>query len=255
MNNNDKYRKVDDITVLRILPVTHFFSENWELYGHSWIELGKNESYGWWPAWPTGCPILKGMLLGVPGDLNGQHLLGGTPTKDPHHRDRSRGVVIFDLYSNDERTSDEIKKEIRNYVGTHKGKWQWPLGLCCHSFQKKMLKDLSLTTKRHSPPIIPGAFNKQRARQYRSTEKTKYYASFTEFRHPVRLLDEVTDAQALTMNSYIKASFNADNKLITIERFVDNLLYFKYEYLYADKNKIIKVYLTKEDGGTITINP
>lgn len=118
-----------------------------------------------------------------------------------------------------------------------------------------MLKDLSLTTKRHRPPITPGTFNKQRVRQYRNTKKTKYYASFTEFRHPVRLLDEVTNAQVLTMNTYIKASFNADNKLITIERFVDNLLYFKYEYLYADKNKIIKVYLTKEDGRTIIINP
>lgn len=147
MSKNSTYKKIDNITVFKIFPVTNLFSQNWDLYGHSWIELGEDESYGWWPNWPSNRLLFMGMLFGVPGDLNGQNTLCGTPTKDPHHCDRSRGVKIFDLYTNDDRTSDEIKKQIRNYVNNHSGAWSWPLGLCCHSFQKKMLKELNIVIK------------------------------------------------------------------------------------------------------------
>ncbi|WP_299999697.1 DUF6156 family protein [uncultured Cedecea sp.] len=244
MNKNAKYSKVDDIIVLRLLPLTNIFSEDRDIYGHSWIELGENESYGWWPNWPAGCHVLKGMLLGVPGDLNGQSILCGTSKIDPHHHDRSKGVVIFDLYRNDYRTSEEIKKEIRNYVKCHEGKWQWPLGLCCHSFQRKMLKDLNLKIKKRQSEKT---FDKTDISQGRKTEKVSYYASFTGFYHPVRLLEEVAYSQTFSMSSYIKATFDANNKLVVIEKFIGNISFFKYEYVWSGKNKITEVHLSQKD--------
>ncbi|MFI8416560.1 hypothetical protein ACQKDS_08910 [Serratia sp. NPDC078593] len=148
MDGGNHYKKVDDITVLRILPCTHLLSKNWDLFGHSWVELGEDESYGWWPAWPKNRFLFIGMLFGVPGDLNGQRILCGTPTKDPHHRDRSPGVIVYDLYCNDRRTAEEIKNQIRHSVQHHQGAWRWPFGLCCHSFQQKMFKDLNLIVRR-----------------------------------------------------------------------------------------------------------
>jgi hypothetical protein len=111
-------------------------------YGHWWVEIDGNESYGWWPKEPVD---LKGTLLGVEGELNGQTHFGGTKTRDPHHGDRSAGVNVFDVYSS--RSKDDTVEAIRNFSNSYSGKWSWPTGQNCHSFQKKMLKDLGLSIK------------------------------------------------------------------------------------------------------------
>jgi RHS repeat-associated protein len=101
-------------------------------YGHWWVEIDGNESYGWWPKEPLD---LKDTLLGVEGELNGQTHFGGTKTRDPHHGDRSAGVNVFDVYSS--RSKDDTVEAIRNFSNSYCGKWSWPTGQNCHSFQKK----------------------------------------------------------------------------------------------------------------------
>ncbi|WP_445357761.1 toxin TcdB middle/N-terminal domain-containing protein [Microbulbifer sp. ANSA002] len=103
-------------------------------YGHWWIEIDGQESYGWWPKNPVN---LKGTLLGIDGELNGQTSFGGTATKDPHHGDRSSGVNIFDVYSM--QSKDVVIKSIRSFANDYNGSWSWPIGQNCHSFQDDLL--------------------------------------------------------------------------------------------------------------------
>ena len=87
-------------------------------YGHWWVELGPNESYGWWPSKGVG---LSETIFGVPGDLNGQSTFGGTSTMDPHHSDRSKGVNVFKVILPKGKTEEEIKQAIRDYAKSYSG--------------------------------------------------------------------------------------------------------------------------------------
>src|SRR6266849_4709214 len=55
-------------------------------WGHWWIELDGQESYGWWP---TPCPMgWRGALSGSRGCLNGMDGTGGgSATRDAYHGD------------------------------------------------------------------------------------------------------------------------------------------------------------------------
>ena len=110
-------------------------------YGHWWVELGPNESYGWWPSKGVG---LSETIFGVPGDLNGQSTFGGTSTMDPHHGDRSKGVNVFKVIFPRGKTEEEIKQAIRDYAKNYSGNWSWPAGQDCHSFQESFIKKLGL---------------------------------------------------------------------------------------------------------------
>ena len=110
-------------------------------YGHWWVELGPNESYGWWPSKGVG---LSETIFGVPGDLNGQSTFGGTSTMDPHHGDRSKGVNVFKVILPKGKTEEEIKQAIRDYAKNYSGNWSWPTGQNCHSFQEGFIKKLGL---------------------------------------------------------------------------------------------------------------
>ncbi|MFI8416561.1 DUF6156 family protein [Serratia sp. NPDC078593] len=83
--------------------------------------------------------------------------------------------------------------------------------------------------------------------------KTKYYASFTEFRHPIRLLAEVTMEQTATMFSYLKGTFDEKNRLIVVERFINQHFHYKLEYTYSENNKIKMARLHKENNEIITL--
>lgn len=63
---------------------------------------------------------------------------------DPHHVDRGKGVNVFQVYSKDGRTKDEITDQIKDYAKKYRGDWSWLVGQNCYSFQEKMLKDLNL---------------------------------------------------------------------------------------------------------------
>ena len=131
-------KKIPGIKVLR-KDIDPFDDDK---YGHWWIEIDDNESYGWWPKEPVG---LKGTLFGVEGGLNGQTHFGGTRTLDPHHGDTSAGVNVFHVFG--PQSKDAAVESIRDYANFYNGKWSWPAGQNCHSFQKKMLKDLGLSIK------------------------------------------------------------------------------------------------------------
>ncbi|MEM0995975.1 MAG: hypothetical protein AAGN35_02800 [Bacteroidota bacterium] len=125
-----------EITIKR----NHIHLKGQDKYGHWWTELSHGESYGWWPKDSVG---LKGTLLGVEGELNGQTTFGGTPTRDPHHGEA--GEESFKIrIKNPNKDEDAVKKEMRSFAQSYSGEWRWTLGLGgqnCHSFQKEMLKN------------------------------------------------------------------------------------------------------------------
>lgn len=131
-------------------------------YGHWWVEIDDNESYGWWPKYRVG---LIDTLKGIEGELNGQTSFRGKPNRDPHHGDISaEGAyqpVIFDMRTTIEiehakpcncRSDAEIKQCIRNFAGSYAskygGRWSWRFETFgndnCHTFQKEMMKHCRL---------------------------------------------------------------------------------------------------------------
>lgn len=70
-------RALEFLRAKRNLPLT------WRSYGHWWLELDEDESYGWWP---TGSVGLASTIRGTAGVLNGLgSTAGGTETRDPNH--------------------------------------------------------------------------------------------------------------------------------------------------------------------------
>jgi hypothetical protein len=116
-------------------------------YGHWWIEIDGNESYGWWPKDQVG---IKDTLFGAVGELNGQtNFPRGSATRDPHHGDwrfPENNVQVFAVYGTQSKA--EAIEGIRNFANAYSGNWSWPLGQNCHSFQKQMLEDNGLTVKK-----------------------------------------------------------------------------------------------------------
>ena len=110
-------------------------------YGHWWIEIDGAESYGWWPhlgvgPWET--------LRGVPGSLNGQGpQFRGTPTRDPHHGDTAEEMFHPAVHSG--KPAAAIKSSIRSFAQSYSGKWSWPWGQNCHSFQEAMMEQVRLS--------------------------------------------------------------------------------------------------------------
>ena len=80
------------------------------------------------------------------GELNAKSSIWGSATQDPHHLDRKPGVNVFDVYG--VKPKEEIVKEIRDFASSYNGKWSWPYGQNCHSFQKKLLKKTGLTIEK-----------------------------------------------------------------------------------------------------------
>ena len=132
--------------------------------GHWWLELGADESYGWYPdrRIPVGYWGLWVSTMGVPGDLNGQIAFGGNKTRDPHHGNTTDeewdAEVVDDIrllwswwvirpqfaygekagkYCDECVTDEEIKGCIRAYAQTMVDQDAgWALfGYNCHSFQ------------------------------------------------------------------------------------------------------------------------
>lgn len=108
-------------------------------YGHWWVEIDDAESYGWWPGAQVS---LRGTFVGVSGDLNGTARFGGTPTMDPHHGDPAE-EMFHPLVANGKPAS-AIKDCVRAYARGYSGKWSWPWGQNCHSFQEAMMKHCGL---------------------------------------------------------------------------------------------------------------
>lgn len=113
-----------------------------DLYGHWWVEVDREESYGWWPARvPLG---VRELLRGCGGTLNGMGLVGRGATwfrDSAHGRDAAHSFhpVLVDPVSD-----DEVRHRIRRFAHSYAGTWRWawrPGGQrdTCRSFQDDLL--------------------------------------------------------------------------------------------------------------------
>ena len=116
----------------------------WRSYGHWWIEIDDDESYGWWPAL---LPIrLRDAIRGCDGVLNAIHdsALGGTATRDPNHGlfgDHEFHPILIVA-----KTDDELIEEIRGFVQRFAGEWKWSTRatMNCRTFQLALFDAVGL---------------------------------------------------------------------------------------------------------------
>lgn len=125
-------RVVTFVTVKRNVPLTG------RSYGHWWVELGDDESYGWWP---DRCPLgLRGIMRGTSGVLNGIGVTtDGTPRRDPNH-----GLLAdyeFHPVLIEDRTDDEVRDALRLFAGGFCGGWRWSTRptMNCRLFQLALM--------------------------------------------------------------------------------------------------------------------
>ena len=131
-------------------------------YGHWWLEFD-GESYGWWPK--NGVTLIES-LTSVPGRLNGtddMHADGlASETRDGHHGDsgdeefhprRRMGLLGGAKLQHGSAvgtnckcvTEDETKDCVRTFARQYHGRWSYPWGQNCHSFQASALRSCCLT--------------------------------------------------------------------------------------------------------------
>jgi len=139
IKKGELFRKVENVKIFR----KDIDISGDDKYGHWWTEIGKTESYGWWPKPKVG---LSDTVPGTEGELNGQTNFGGTSTQDPHQGDRSAGVKAYNVYTKNAETTSNVPSGIRVFSNNYSGSWSWPSGQNCHSFQEKLLEKLNLTT-------------------------------------------------------------------------------------------------------------
>lgn len=130
-------RVVEFVTAKRNMPLAG------RSYGHWWVELDGDESYGWWPAHP---PVgIVRAVRGTAGVLNGLGATpGGSPTRDPNHGLRAdyefHPVLVV------ERTDDEVRAAIRCFAAGFAGGWRWSTRptMNCRLFQLAVLEAAGL---------------------------------------------------------------------------------------------------------------
>ena len=126
-------RVVEFVTVKRNVPLTG------RSYGHWWVELDGEESYGWWPSRaPLG---VAGVIRGTPGTLNGLGVCSeGTPTRDPNHglvADHEFHPVLIRQHDDD----DDVRACIRAFAAGFAGDWRWSTRptMNCRLFQLALM--------------------------------------------------------------------------------------------------------------------
>lgn len=125
------------VTVKRDVPLAG------RSYGHWWVELDGDDSYGWWPA---RAPLrTRDMLLGGPGVLNGIGTpADGRPTRDPNH-----GLAAdyeFHPVLVVPRSDDEVRHAVRQFAATFRGDWRWSTRptMNCRLFQLALFDAVGL---------------------------------------------------------------------------------------------------------------
>jgi hypothetical protein len=116
-------------------------------WGHWWIELGDEESYGWWP---MPCPMgWRGALLGSRGCLNGTGgPTGGTMTRDAYQGDEPDHWFHPTLVV--AKSDDQVRRDIRAFAQSYSGgfRWRWwwlrEPAENCRTFQQEMLATVGL---------------------------------------------------------------------------------------------------------------
>ena len=93
------------------------------LYGHWWLELDEQESYGWWPA--TVPLRVRDLVRGTDGVLNGVGLLGmtGSWSRDPNHGQPAAHAFhpVLEVATSD----DQVRQDIRRFAHGYRTRWRW----------------------------------------------------------------------------------------------------------------------------------
>ncbi|MDQ3028628.1 MAG: neprosin family prolyl endopeptidase [Actinomycetota bacterium] len=125
-------REAGFVTVKRNVPLTG------RSYGHWWVELDGEESYGWWPSRaPLG---VTGVIRGTPGALNGLGVCAeGTPIRDPNHGLRADHEFHPVLIRHD--SDDDVRAAIRHFAAGFAGDWRWSTRptMNCRLFQLALM--------------------------------------------------------------------------------------------------------------------
>lgn len=136
--------------------ITDKQGEEYDTYGHWWIEAGSLtdptnlgswkplESYGWWPS--KGVSGLKELfkIKTLPGVLN-----RGEPT-DPHHGEAAdteyHPVLEVDDKADYKAVRDQVIGDVRTFAKGFSGSWNWRLawGKNCHTFVDRLKKRIGL---------------------------------------------------------------------------------------------------------------
>lgn len=120
-------KHVPPATLPRVLPfavVKRIDPRLPNTWGHWWIELNDEESYGWWP---DPCPMgWRGALLGSRGVLNGIGTTSGaSSTRDAYHGDEPdhwfHPTLVLD------KSDAEVCADVRAFAQRYRGgfRWQW----------------------------------------------------------------------------------------------------------------------------------
>lgn len=117
------------------------------LYGHWWLEVDEQESYGWWPA---AVPLRAvDLLRGTSGVLNGIGLLGlkGSWYRDPNHGLEAMHAFhpVLTLAKDDE----QVRRQIRSFAHGYRAPWRWHWTTersagTCRAFQDELLATVGL---------------------------------------------------------------------------------------------------------------
>jgi hypothetical protein len=118
------------------------------LYGHWWVELDEQESYGWWPA---AVPLRTvDLLRGTDGALNGLGLLGlkGGWYRDPNHGQQA--MHAFHPQLSAAKSDEQVRQEVRAFAHGYRARWNWHWSTrrtsgTCRSFQDELFAAVGLS--------------------------------------------------------------------------------------------------------------
>ena len=133
--------------VLTFAVVKRIDPRLWDTWGHWWIELDGEESYGWWP---TPCPMgYYRAFFGSRGVLNGiDTTSAGNSRRDAYHGEEPdhwfHPTLVVD--KSDDQVRTEIRAFAHRYVGGFRWQWWWLRGPAqnCRTFQQDMFEAVGL---------------------------------------------------------------------------------------------------------------
>lgn len=83
-------------------------------------------------------------------------------------------------------------------------------------------------------------------------QPTEYYSSFAGYKHPVRMVGQMTQEAAEELaargGAYYIAKFDESRRLVSVVKEYDRRTRFQYAYAYDAKGAIATATITKENG-------
>jgi hypothetical protein len=91
-------------------------------------------------------------------------------------------------------------------------------------------------------------------RARRKHDPMEYYAGWGGYVHPIGLDKKITreeaDAIAARGNAYLIAFFDADNRLVRVDKILKDALFFRFEYTYHPNGRLKLTKVLRSDGRT-----